>query len=172
MSNQTNSLGYADISAALLLSACHQEGIHLHITHLSVSPEPIVGQIVTLEVEIMSTHDEVDVIFIMDTLVEHRNRLHLVSGEPEWAGSLAANQPQTFQFSVCVQEEGSWPIELTAVSRMPDAYDNIWHAFEIIHLESSKDSGRLIRGKDFTMGEQLAIAQEETNLPFGTETLS
>jgi hypothetical protein len=137
------------VCAALWLSACGQAGVPLQITNVSVSPEPIVGQIVTLTVEIMSTHDEPDVTFTLNTLEEYGNKLHLVSGEPEWAGSLTANQTQAFQFSVCVWEEGSWPIRISAISRLPDG--NGWDASEIINLESSISSGRLIRDKDFRM---------------------
>jgi hypothetical protein len=152
MFNPTNRLWHVIsicVCSSLWLSACGQAGVPLQITNVSVSPEPIVGQIVTLTVEIMSTHDEPDVTFTVDTLEEWGNKLHLVSGEPEWAGSLTANQPQAFQFSVCVWEEGSWPIELSAVSRLSDG--NGWDDFEIVHLESSIDSGRLIRGRDFIM---------------------
>jgi hypothetical protein len=154
------------VCAALVLNACGQAGVPLQITDVSVSPEPIVGRTVTLTVEIMSTHDEPDVTFTIDTLEEWGTKLHLVSGEPEWAGSLTANQPQSFQFSVCVWEEGTWPIELSAVSRLHDANNNIWHAFEGIHLESSINSGRLIRGSEFRItGEATPIPHPVTVSP-------
>lgn len=161
MFSKTNSLLCRHIGlllTILTLSACAQTGVPLQITHVSVSPEPIVGQIVTLEVQIMSTRDEADVTFTLDMLEEFGNRLHLVSGETEWQGSLTANQPQAFTFSVCVWEEGSWPIEISAVSLLSDG--NIWHANEKFNLESSVNSGRLIRGKDFRIN-----AGEATPLP-------
>ena len=152
MLNRTNRLWciiVIGLCATLWLSACGQAGVPLQITNVSVSPEPIVGQVVTLTVEIMSTNDEPDVTFTLTTLEEYGTKLHLVSGETEWAGSLTANQPQIFQFSVCAWEEGSWPIEISAVSRLPDG--NGWHAFEKIHIESSIVSSRLIRGREFRM---------------------
>ena len=154
MLNRTNRLWciiVIGLCATLWLSACGQAGVPLQITNVSVSPEPIVGQVVTLTVEIMSTNDEPDVTFTLTTLEEYGTKLHLVSGETEWAGSLTANQPQIFQFSVCAWEEGSWPIEISAVSRLHDAHNNGWDASEIIHLESSMDSGRLIRGSEYRM---------------------
>lgn len=141
------------VCVALLLSACSQAGVPLQITNVSVSPEPVVGQIVTLNVEIMSTNDEPDVTFTVNTLEDLGNKLHLVSGETEWAGSLTANQPRAFQFSICVWEEGSWPIEIGVVSRLHNNDDTIWTDGETVNLESSLDSGRLIRGRDFRINQ-------------------
>jgi len=142
----------------VLLSACTPAGQPLQITNVSVSPEPVVGQIVTLDVEIMSTDDEKDVTFTLDTLESHGNKIHLVAGDPEWQGSLTANEPQSFQFSVCVLQEGSWPIRLRAISYLPDG--NGWDAFETINLEGSLTSGRLIRSEDYTFSQE-----EQTRMP-------
>jgi hypothetical protein len=150
------------VGLVLLLGACNPAGQPLHITNVSVTPEPVVGRIVTLEVEIMSTEDEADVIFTVDTLESAGNKIHLVSGEPRWQGSLTANQPQVFQFSVCVVEEGSWPIDITVVSYLPN--NNVWDDFEIIQIESSITSGRLIRGQDYTYSQEEA-AQRPTPRP-------
>ena len=132
-----------------MLSACDPANVPLQFTSVSVSPEPIVGQIVTLDVQIMSIQDESQVTFTLKTLEQDGNKLQLVFGEPEWTGLLTANQPQSFQFSICVWQAGSWPIRIRAVLRLPDGND--WHALETIHLESSSDSGQLIRGQDMMM---------------------
>jgi len=142
------------VGLVLLLGACNPADQPLHITDVTVTPDPVVGQIVTLEVEVMSTEDETDVVFTVDTLERAGNKIHLVSGEPRWQGSLTANQPEVFQFSVCVVEEGSWPIEIRAVSYLPN--NNVWDAFETITLESSITSGRLIRSWDYTYSQEEA----------------
>jgi len=147
-------LFWISLTVSLLLGACNPADQPLRITGVTVTPDPVVGQIVTLEVEVMSTEDETDVVFTVDTLESAGNKIHLVSGEPRWQGSLTANQPEVFQFSVCVVEEGSWPIDITVVSYFPN--NNGWADFEIIHLESSVTSGRLIRGQDYTYSQEEA----------------
>ena len=140
---------------ALVLNACTSSasGLPLNIISVKVFPEPIVGQIVTLEVKIMSTDDEPYVKFSVKT----GNKVHLIGGDPIWEGSLVANQPQKLQVQVCVVEEGSWPVEFSASTGSPDnrvatqsAADG-WSgiAVETIQLESTLESGKLIRARDY-----------------------
>jgi len=138
--------------AVVVLSACTSVDQPLHITNVSVSPNPIVGQVVTLEVEVTADNDEPNVTFTVDTLESAGNKIHLVSGNSQQQVSLVAHQPQTFQLEVCVIQEGSWPIEIRAVARHPDGSG--WDAFEKIQLESTLDSGKLIRSKDYTFSQQ------------------
>jgi hypothetical protein len=133
--------------AAFLLSACTSSGQPLHITNVSVFAEPSVGEIVTLQVEIMADNDEPDVTFTVDTLESAGNKVHLVSGDAQRKFSLAAKQPQTFQVEVCVVQEGSWSLQIAAVAHHPDG--SLWDAFEIIHLDSTLESGKLIRSRDY-----------------------
>ncbi|MGI0014053.1 MAG: hypothetical protein ACREBU_11510 [Nitrososphaera sp.] len=135
---------------AVLLSACSPAQAPLRISNVSISPEPIVGRIVDLQIEIMSTQDEPDVVFAVDSLENQGNKIHIVSGDTSWQGSLVANRPQSFQLSVCVVEEGIWPIEINArrVAEGDKYFD-----FEIIHLKSSLASGELIREKDYTFSQ-------------------
>ena len=141
----------------LVLNACTPPSQPLHITDVSVSPEPKVGEIVTLEVEIMTDNDEPDVTFTVDTLESAGNKIHLVSGDSEQQVSLVAKQPQTFQVEVCVVQEGSWPLRITAVAHHSDG--SLWDAFEIIQLESTLESGKLIRSRNYT------ISDEDANRP-------
>jgi hypothetical protein len=131
-----------------VLSACTSASQPLRITSVSVTPEPRVGEIVTLEVEVTANNDESDVIFTVDALESAGNKIHFVSGDSQQQVSLIAHQPQTFQVEVCVVQEGSWPIEIRAVAHHPDS--SLWDAFEIIHLESTLESGKLIRSRDYT----------------------
>jgi hypothetical protein len=104
----------------LILNACTSSGIPLNITSVKVFPEPVVGQIVTLEVEIMATDDEPYVKFSVDTREEIGGKVQLIGGDTLWQGSLVANQPQKLQVKVCVLEEGSWPVEFVVVAYLPD----------------------------------------------------
>lgn len=135
---------------ALFLSACSPAQAPLRISNVSVSPEPKVGQVVTLSIEIMSTEDEPDVVLTIDALESAGNKIHVVSGETWWQGPLVANQSQSFQLSVCATEEGTWPIQIDArrVAEGDKYFD-----FEIIHLKSSLSSGELIRERDYTFSQ-------------------
>lgn len=136
----------------LALGACHPSGQPLQFKSVKVFPSPVVGRIVTLKIVVISTHDEADVKFTLNTLEDEGNKIHLVGGDANWQGTLDANQPKTLQIAVCVLEEGSWPIEILVTSYLPD--DNRWSDFNIIHLESSQETGRLILGKDYTFSQE------------------
>ena len=124
----------------------------LQITNVTVSSEPLAGQVVTLEIEIMSSNDEPDVKFTVDTREHLGNKIQLISGNSLWQGSLIANQPKTFEITVQVIEEGSWPVEFAVISYLPE--NNGWIDVETIQLESSSESGRLIRGSDYTYSQE------------------
>ena len=139
----------------LTVSACSSSGGYpypLNITSVKVFPEPIVGEVVTLEVEIVSVDDKVDVKFTIDTLEDTGNKIHLVSGEPAWQGTLTANQPKIFQVKICVMEEGSWPVRL--YTALPSSDQEGGYDFEIIQLESTLDSGKLIPSSEYTFSQE------------------
>lgn len=143
--------------ALLVLSACTSPSDKppLQIVSVSISPEPVVGQIVTLEVQIMSTKDEADVVFLVNMFEKEISKVHLVSGEAEWNGLLIANEPKTFQLKICVLQEGSWPIEIQSASRLSENKYQ-YNAVETIHIESTVDSGRLIRNWEYTFSQDEA----------------
>ncbi len=149
--------------ALFILSACTPPSIPLNITNVTVSPDSVVGQIVTLEVEIMADNDEPNVVFTLDTLESAGSKIHLVSGASQRQVSLTAKQPQTFQVEVCVTQEGSWPTEVRAVAHHPDGSG--WDDIETIHLESTLDSGKLIRSRDYTFSQE-EYAKRPTPRPF------
>lgn len=157
----------------LILSACTSSGIPLNITSVKVYPEPIVGQIVTLEVKIKSTDDEPYVKFSVDTREEIGGKVHLIGGDVNWEGSLVANQPQKLYVQVCVLEEGSWAVEFFVTAVSPEssmatlsAADG-WSGsdLETIQLESTLESGSLIRGHEYTFSQE-EHARRPTPRPF------
>lgn len=129
-------------------------GQPLHITSIKIFPEPIVGEIATMEVEVISTEDETDVKFTVDTLESVGNKIHLVSGDANWQGSLAADQPKIFQVKICVTEEGSWPVRIFVSLLLPDKDNNLWYDFEIIQLESTLDLVKLIPSSKYTFSQE------------------
>ena len=156
-SNKAKGIANLSLFIGLVLISC-SSGIPLNITSVTVFPEPVVGQIVTLEVKIMSTDDEPYVKFAVKT----GNKVHLIGGDTVWQGSLTANQAQKLQVQVCVVEEGSWPVEFSVTTVSPDsrvatqsAADG-WSGMDVetIQLESSLESGILIRDSDYTYSQE------------------
>ena len=151
----------------LALGACNPSDQPLQFKSVKVFPSPIVGRIVTIKVVVISTDDEADVKFTLDTLEDEGSNLHLVGGDAKWRGALNANRPKTLQIDVCVLKEGSWPIEILVTSYLPDG--NVWSDFDILHLESSQETGRLILGKDFTFSQE-EFAKRPTPRPIAVSS--
>ena len=143
----------------LLATAQNLDGpeVPLQIADVSIVPAPIVGQSATLSISIVSAQDEPDAVFTVDTLEDAGNKIHVLAGDTEWQGSLVANQPRVFTLSVVIIEAGSWPLRITAVAHHSDG--SLWDAFEIIQLESTLESGKLIRSRNYT------ISDEDANRP-------
>ncbi|MFZ6026085.1 MAG: hypothetical protein ACOYYS_00100 [Chloroflexota bacterium] len=134
---------------ALCVNACSPSGNPLKITAVSISPEPLVGRISTLHIEVSSAEDQPEVWFTVNFLLkELNNRVYPVSGTTNWRGSLAANQPRAFDVDICVWEEGSWPI---AISVDRTAEGDKYYVFETIQIESTAMTGKLIRARDFQL---------------------
>ena len=66
------------------LSACTPASFPLKITDVSAKPDPVVGKVVTLEVEIQSSEDEQDVIL----QIVPPDAVRLIAGALSWHGSL------------------------------------------------------------------------------------
>lgn len=131
---------------AICLNSCTPANPQIAISDVSVSQEPIVGQIVNLHVEITSKYDEPEVTFTVDFLEQYNNRIHHVSGDTQWVGPMAANEKKTFDLSFCVWEEGTWPIEIYARRTAPgDKY----YDSKRVHMESWIDSGKFISFAEF-----------------------
>ncbi|MBK6645081.1 MAG: hypothetical protein IPG44_04900 [Anaerolineales bacterium] len=157
-SNKARRMANLSLFIGLVLISCSPSGLPLNITSVKVFPEPVVGQIVTLEVEIMATDDEPYVKFSVDTREDLGNKVHLIGGDTIWQGSLTANQAQKLQVQVCVIVEGSWPVEFSVTtvssdsSKATESAADGWSGSDVetIHLESSLESGKLIRGSAYT----------------------
>jgi hypothetical protein len=96
--------------ALLALSACAPSPRYLlFFTEITVSPEPQIGQAATLHLEFISDYDQP--LATMDIYLP--KGIQLVQGELTWEGSLAANQPQTHDISICTEFQGNYHIGIT-----------------------------------------------------------
>ncbi|MGI0014054.1 MAG: hypothetical protein ACREBU_11515 [Nitrososphaera sp.] len=142
--------------APFLLSACGSRFL-LEITDISVSPDPVVGQVVTLHIEVMSTQDEPDATIF----VELPEGVKLVEGELTWNGSLVANQPQTHEVSICVLYEGEWRLWIETYSRLSET--STYVDAEILNIQSTAETARVILGRDYQ------VTQPPSSLRIGSK---
>ncbi|MFZ6031201.1 MAG: hypothetical protein ACOYYS_26125 [Chloroflexota bacterium] len=82
--------------SVFFLPGCTPPTTHLKITALSASPEPKIGQVVTVHTEIVSAEDEPDatIHFFLPQGVKLIGGSEPSGGETRWQGSLTANRPQ------------------------------------------------------------------------------
>lgn len=93
--------------------------------------------------------------FTVDTRELLGNKVQLISGDSLWQGSLIADQPITFEMSIQVIEEGSWPVEISVIAHSSNG--DTWHDAETIQIERSLESGRLIRESDYTYAQEMIL---------------
>ena len=123
-----------------VLAACTPATAPLQITNISVTPDPVIGQTVTLRVEVMSRYDEPDAAIIIDL----PPGVKLMDGELLWQGSLKANQPQTHEIAICVLYEGDWRLWIAAQSQV--AENSFYGETETLHLITTGDTVRVVPG--------------------------
>lgn len=90
----------------LALFGCRGSHSSVYINDVSIAPDPLVGQVVTLSVEAVSEIDAPDA----SINVVLSDGVNLVSGNLTWHGSLLADQPQTHELSICIPQPGLWEI--------------------------------------------------------------
>ena len=135
-------IGASLVSLAALLTACPPK-LPLAITDVSATPDPIVGRVVTLEVEVQSTRDEADVTI----LIQLPEAVRLIDGDLTWHGSLRAGKPYRHKVSLCALYGGDWRIHATTYSRF--APDDTYGDSETIHFISTSDSGQAVPGPQY-----------------------
>ena len=117
--------------------------IPLQIVNLSVSPEPLINQTVTLHIDAMSIYDESNVT-IWVVLPEG---VELVSGSLEWQGSVTANHIQSHELSIRVIKEGDWRLRIGAFSTLSS--NNGYQDTETLHLISAFNSAEVVPGGEY-----------------------
>lgn len=126
------------------LNACKRVPPHPVITEAFISPDPIVGEIVTLHIEAVSGKDEHDA--TIDILLPEE--INLVAGDLGWHGYLTANQPKVHEVSICVLRPGeNWHIFIGASSQLSATSST--GDMEILNIESTLSSAHVIRSADY-----------------------
>jgi hypothetical protein len=143
----------------LVLSACTQASFPIEITRVTVMPDPVVGQVATLRVEVVSSENEPDATI----LVELPAGVKLMEGTLTWKGSLTANQPQVHELSICVLYEGDWRLWLQAHSQL--AENSSYQDTETLHLISTTESARVVLGSDYRVTQPPGGSGPSTPLP-------
>ncbi len=147
-----------------IVASCTPPRSPLEISRISVSPDPILGRIVTLSVEVESSKDEPDtqlVIYLPDGIKS-------IEGALTWRGSLQAETPSVHQTSICVQYEGDWKIIVTAVSQRPEGY--AYDTVETLRVQSSPIYGRAIMGRNYRTTQPAEGMPLPTSLPANAST--
>ena len=133
------------IAAAIFLTAC-PAAFPLSIAAVSAAPDPVVGKVVTLEIEIVSTEDEDD----LTLQIKPPDAVRLIDGDLAWHGSLRAGQAVTHKVSLCVLYEGDWRIYVGAYSLLPDGQTKYADS-ETIHFISTGQTGRAVPGSEYSI---------------------
>jgi hypothetical protein len=127
-----------------LLSACSTSRPPLQITEMTINPDPLIGQVVTLHIEFMSPHDEPDTtleIFLPEGI-------KLIKGDLIWKGALTASQSQTHEISICTLYEGNWWILTHARSWYPDQTMR-YSGEALLVLDITLDGARVTLGDEY-----------------------
>jgi len=135
-------------AAALLLTTCSiPPSFPLKITELSATPDPIVGKVVVLSVEVESSKDEEDVTI----LIQPPEAIQLIDGDLSWNGSLQAGKPFTYMISLCTLYEGDWRIHVSVFSQFGP--DDTYGDSETMHFISTRQSGEAVPGYAYTIDQ-------------------
>lgn len=126
------------LSVSLILTSCRIP--EFQIKNVTVYPEPVVGQVVDLHVEITSMREK----DLVKLKLEVPPTIHVVSGDTTWQGAMAANQIQSLDVSLCVIQEGSFPMTVYMSSWSSGGIGTGGNS-EIIGIHSTINSGELIR---------------------------
>jgi hypothetical protein len=106
----------------------------------SISPEPIVGQVVVLHIE-LSTKTYAPNTTLTVTLYDG---IELVNGDLTWLGDLSVDQPVTIDTTIRVIKEGEWPINIYAFSSNKPESEVGFGTHKILYLNSSLSSANVI----------------------------
>jgi hypothetical protein len=133
------------VSGATFLTACTAASFPLKVSNVSASPDPAVGRIVTLSVEIQSRVDEHDV-----TLQIHLpNGVKLIAGDLVWYGQLSAREPYEHTVSLCALYPGDWRIYIRTYSLADGKTISI--DTDTIHFISEQRTGQAVPGREYTI---------------------
>ena len=110
----------------------------------SIEPEPVVGQTVNWQIEIYSTGPE-----FQDTMlrVELPKGVELVSGDPDWKGTVPAGGTVPLELVIRVTTPGEWKVTAAAV-KIHDA-QNVTTGSKTLYIISSETSAAFVEDIDW-----------------------
>jgi hypothetical protein len=124
----------------LLLTSCEER--LLRVTS-SISPEPIVGRVVTYHVELAATAG----ITVPNTTltITLPSGVELIKGDLRWHGDLAKNQTVTEDLIIRVTTPGEWIVAAFVDTDMGYGRKNQYHTFtQALYITSSADSAEVV----------------------------
>ncbi|VAW33782.1 hypothetical protein MNBD_CHLOROFLEXI01-1173 [hydrothermal vent metagenome] len=148
----------------LLLTACRSVSSTIDVK-AEIEPEPIVGEIVTLRIEVVSEKFSGD----GEINIQMLGEINFVAGSPEWQktlvthetstgsqtleifvwrGHIEANEPQIQEVSICVTQPGEWGISLNAGTTGLDGGGGDVDGTRL-HIISTADSAQVIPSSDY-----------------------
>lgn len=131
----------------------------LVITDVTVFPEPIVGTVVVMRLNITSTISSSEA----DLLIELPDGIQLIAGSLSWHGSLSANQPYTHEISLMVLDDGDWHIAIGAnLPTSPVTYIGDMYYFYIV---SSISSAQVLSEAEFITQNRIVWPGYENHIP-------
>lgn len=147
------------------LTACTSASLDIQI-NASISPEPVVGELVTLRIEIISPkfggngqlvvfHSEE--INFLDIGSEWQSPAGGVGGDGKnlgWSGPVVAGAPLIHELTLCVTKPGNWVIYITMGT------DEGGVGADQLHIISTADSAQVIPSSEY---------EGELQAPFGSK---
>jgi len=112
---------------------------------MSISPEPIVGQEVTLHIEMESKSHAPDTL-LMITLPEG---VALVNGDLTWQGAIDANHIVAVEITIRVIDEGTWPVYAYAYYQFSPDSRTGFGASKTLHVISGAESATVVDDVDW-----------------------
>jgi hypothetical protein len=123
----------------LLLTACRSS--HVKVTG-EITPEPIVGEIVTLRIEAVSKkYSGEGIIVIVPS--ERMKGINIMDDDLEWRGEIVVGEPFIFEVPICVKQPGIWTVHFQAAVAGIDVGENI------LYIVSDTDSAQVIPGSKY-----------------------
>lgn len=159
LSRSTGLIGVIACCVLLVLGACTSSRAPLKISNISVHPDPIIGQTVTLSVEVVSSRDEPEAYIIIGLPpgVKH------MGGDLSWEGSLSFNQPQSHEISICVLYEGDWRLGIRTYSILSE--NSSYQDYQTLHLITKGDSVRVVPGGEYRITQPPGGMVHPTDVP-------
>lgn len=151
-------------SLSILLASCRSASSTIDIIG-EIEPDPIVGEIVTLRIEVISEKFSGD----GEIYFQMNDEINFVAGSPEWQetlvtdetatepqtrrilawrGYMEANEPQIHEISICVTQPGWWKIIMGASISDSDAKVMDWIRSDL-HIVSMVDSAEVIPSSEY-----------------------